>query len=77
VNDHDVDHPPIRVDPPEKPPVPTLAFWSPRDGIVAPGSASGKEGERDRAIELHCRHNEFVSDPEALRALVRVLGRDE
>lgn len=74
VNDHDVDHPPIEVDPDGKPPVPTLAFWSRNDGIVAPASARGKEGERDRAIELRCRHNEFVSDPEALRALVRALA---
>ena len=74
VNDHDVDHPPIRVDPAEKPPVPTLAFWSRRDGIVAPASARGKEGERDAAVELTCRHNEFVSDPEALKALVRALA---
>ena len=77
VNDHDVDHPPVRVDPAEKPPVPTLAFWSRRDGIVAVGSARGKEGERDRAIELHCRHNALVSDTEALRALVRALAEQE
>ncbi|HEY0026999.1 MAG TPA: alpha/beta hydrolase [Allosphingosinicella sp.] len=74
INDHDVDHPPIRVDPAEKPPVRTLAFWSPRDGIVAPASSRGQEGERDEAIELTCRHNEFVSDPQALRALVRALA---
>ncbi|HEX8223716.1 MAG TPA: alpha/beta fold hydrolase [Allosphingosinicella sp.] len=74
VNDHDVDHPPVPIDPAAKPPVRTLAFWSRRDGIVAPASARGREGERDEAIELHCRHNEFVSDPEAVKALVRALG---
>jgi len=76
VNDHDVDHPPVRTEPPVKPPVRTIAFWSRRDGIVAPGSASGKDGERDEAIELFCRHNVMVSDPEALEALVRVLAED-
>jgi dienelactone hydrolase len=75
VNDHDVDHPPIPTEPSAKPPVPTVAFWSRLDGIVAPASARGEEGERDEAIELRCRHNEMVSDPDALRALVRVLAR--
>jgi pimeloyl-ACP methyl ester carboxylesterase len=74
VNDHDVDHPPIRVDEAEKPPVPTLAFWSRRDGIVAVASARGEDRARDRAIELHCRHNEFVSDPDALKAIVAALA---
>jgi len=74
INDHDVDHPPVRVDAAEKPPVPTVAFWSPRDGFVAPASSRGQDGERDQAIELSCRHNEFVSDPDALKALVRTLA---
>ncbi len=75
VNDHDVDHPPIDADPPAKPPMPTVAIWSPRDGIVAPASASGEPGERDEAVEVGCRHNELVSDPEALAAILRVLRR--
>jgi pimeloyl-ACP methyl ester carboxylesterase len=74
INDHDVDHPPVRVEPPGKPPVRTIAFWSRRDGIVAAASARGKEGERDEAIELRCRHNVMVSDPQAVEALVRVLA---
>lgn len=73
VNDHDVDHPPVRVEAGEKPPVRTVAIWSPRDGIVAPASARGREEERDEEIEVGCRHNELVSHPQALRALVRVL----
>ena len=75
VNDHDVDHPPVPIDPAAKPPVRTVAFWSRRDGIVAPASASGRESERDEAVEVGCRHNEMVSDPRALRALVEVLVR--
>src|SRR5947199_308427 len=38
---HKVDHPPIDTVVSEKPPVPTIAIWSPRDGIVAPASARG------------------------------------
>lgn len=74
INDHDVDHPPVPVAPDVKPPVPTIAIWSPRDGIVAPASAAGEDGEADRRIELACRHNEMVSDPAALRAIVETLA---
>jgi dienelactone hydrolase len=73
INDHDVDHPPIPVQPNEKPSVRTIAMWSRRDGIVAPASASGQGQEVDESIELHCRHNEMVSDPEALEAILRAL----
>ena len=66
INDHDVDHPPIPVDPPEKPRTYTIACWSPNDGIVAPASAAGEDGEVDERIELSCRHTEFVSDKQAL-----------
>ena len=52
---HKVDEPPIpRIT--EKPPVPHLALWSRRDGIVAPRSARGLEHERDKAVELKCTH---------------------
>ena len=75
INDHPVDDPPVPAAPALKPPVPTIACWSPRDGIVAPASARGLEGERDQAVELGCRHNEFVSDPAALRAIVGLLSQ--
>ena len=74
INDHDVDHPPVPIAPDVKPPVPTVAMWSPRDGIVAPASAAGEAGEADRRIALSCRHNEMVSDREALRAIVETLA---
>jgi alpha/beta hydrolase fold len=55
---HDVNEPPFpRSD--GKPPVPTLAFWSRRDGIVAPRAARGLEGERDREVEIGCSHMAF------------------
>ena len=62
---HKVDHPPIDTVVSEKPPVPTIAIWSRRDGIVAPASARGKEGERDKAIELDCSHMGFAVDSRA------------
>jgi pimeloyl-ACP methyl ester carboxylesterase len=39
---HSIDDPPIRVDLSVKPPVPTIAIWSPRDGIVAATCARGQ-----------------------------------
>lgn len=76
INDHPVDDPPVPAAPAAKPPVPTIACWSRRDGIVAPASARGREGEVDRSVELRCRHNEFVSDPEALDAVVGLLAEE-
>lgn len=55
---HKVDEPPIpRVL--DKPPVPSLALWSRKDGIVAPRAAYGLDGERDEAVEMHCAHMAF------------------
>jgi pimeloyl-ACP methyl ester carboxylesterase len=64
---HKVDDPPIpRIT--DKPPVPQLALWSRRDGIVAPRSAYGFEHERDKAVELRCTHMAF--------GVSRRIGRD-
>ena len=56
---HPVDKPPIETDLPQKPPVPTLALWSRRDGIVSVRSARGLAGESDRQVELECSHMGF------------------
>ena len=56
---HDVNEPPFpRLE--DKPPVPTMAFWSRRDGIVAPRAARGDECHTDRAIEIDTRHMAFA-----------------
>ena len=55
---HKVDATPIpRIT--DKPPVPTLAIWSRKDGIVAPRAAFGLDGERDEAVEMKCAHMAF------------------
>lgn len=59
-----------------KPPVPTFALWTPRDGIVSPASARGIPGERDFAIEVPCLHLEMVSDHRALVAILDALEAD-
>ena len=56
---HDVNRPPFEriVD---KPPVPTLAIWSRRDGIVAPAAARGQAHEVDKAVEIDTHHMGFA-----------------
>ena len=67
---HPVDDPPIpRIS--DKPPVPTLAIWSARDGIVSPRAARGLAHESDRAVELSCTHMAFGVSRRAARAVVR------
>ncbi|WP_247710084.1 alpha/beta hydrolase family protein [Qipengyuania xiapuensis] len=72
---HRVDEPEIDTVLSEKPPVETVAMWSPRDGVVHPRSACGRAGERDRAIALRCSHMGFVLTNEAVAALLSELDR--
>jgi pimeloyl-ACP methyl ester carboxylesterase len=73
ITGHDVADPPVRGDPATKPPVPTVALWSPRDGIVAPRCARGRAGERDREIALRCTHFGFAADPAAIGVVLGLL----
>ena len=68
-----VERPPIKADLAAKPPVETVALWSPRDGMVSVRSACGCQGERDRAIALRCSHIGFSNSPEAIRAIAAEL----
>jgi pimeloyl-ACP methyl ester carboxylesterase len=73
VTGHAVDQPPVEAQLAVKPPVETVALWSPRDGVIAPRSASGRPGERDRAVALRCTHLGFASSDEAIAAVAREL----
>ena len=73
---HRVDEPEIDTVVHEKPPVETVAFWSPKDGIVHPRAACGKPGERDRTVALRCSHMGFVLTHEAVEAVLAELDRD-
>ena len=56
---HDVNLPPFeRIG--GKPPVPTLALWSRKDGIVAPAAARGLAHEVDKAVEIDTHHMGFA-----------------
>ena len=75
ITGHSVEQPPIEARLSLKPPVETVALWSPRDGVVSPRSACGLPGERDRAVALRCTHLGFASSPEAIRAVAAELER--
>lgn len=76
ITGHNVDEPPIECDFSAKPPVPTIALWSPRDGVVAPRSACGWPGERDRAVALRCNHLGFANDPQVIAEVLRQLDAE-
>jgi hypothetical protein len=70
---HKVDEPPIpRIF--AKPPVPCLAIWSRKDGIVACRAARGLDDERDTAVEMSCSHMAFGISRRATRQVVREIG---
>ncbi|MCJ2180580.1 esterase/lipase family protein [Novosphingobium album (ex Hu et al. 2023)] len=73
VTGHSVDEPPIECDFSVKPPVPTIALWSPRDGIVAPRAACGWPEERDRAVSIRCSHLDFSNAPKVISEVLRQL----
>jgi len=71
---HPVDDPPIP-DYPAKPPVPTLAIWSARDGIVGVASARGTDDTRDKAVEVSSTHMGFAVSKKGTRAAAREVVR--
>jgi pimeloyl-ACP methyl ester carboxylesterase len=66
---HDVNEPPFPVVA-GKPPVPTLALWGRRDGIVAPGAERGLSHEVDKAVEIDTNHMGFAVYRPALSRVV-------
>ena len=73
VSGHPVDAPPIDADVKAKPPVPTMAIWSRRDGIVAPACARGDEAESDLRLELDCTHMGFAVSGSAFPKIVAAI----
>ena len=71
---HRVDDPPV-MHRPDKPPVPTLAIWSRKDGIIAPRAARGLDHERDSAVEIDCGHMAFGISRRAGRRVVQEIDR--
>ncbi len=71
---HAVDEPPVGDDFAAKPPVPTIALWSARDGVVHRHCACGRAGERDRSIPVRCTHMGFAWHPAAIETVAHVLA---
>ena len=74
---HPVDRPPLEVDIGAKPPVPTIALWSRRDGMIAPASARGSEAQSDARVELDCSHMGFATSGRAIRRIVEIVRKAE
>lgn len=72
--DHSVDTPPLPDDWSIKPSAPTIAFWSPTDGVIAPSCARGTDTERDEAIELPFRHFEMGCSRRAVRLIIEAVN---
>ena len=70
---HKVDDPPIKTNLAEKPPVPTLALWSRRDGIVSIACARGLPHESDRQVEVACSHMGFGVSGRAYPQIIAAL----
>lgn len=73
MSDHPVDAPPLITDRSQKPPVPTTAIWSARDGVIAVNSARGQNHERDAEVEITCGHFAMTCAPDALEAILKTL----
>src|SRR5687767_2417215 len=71
---HPVDDPPLP-DIEDKPPVPTLAIWSSRDGIVAACSARGTAATCDKAVEVDSTHMGFAVSKKGTRQAVAEIVR--
>ncbi len=74
ITGHSVERPPVDADLATKPPVETVALWSPRDGVVSVRSARGLAHERDRARALRCTHMGFSNSSEAILAVAQELA---
>lgn len=71
---HSIDALPIEADLEAKPPVPTLAIWSRRDGVVAPLSARGRDGQSDRQVELDSTHMGFATSARTFRKILLAIA---
>ena len=71
---HSVDVPPIdhRA---EKPPVPTLAIWSKRDGVVAERASRGVAGEADQDVEVDAAHVAMATHPATVARILPIIEK--
>lgn len=76
INDHTVDQPPLPDDPSQKPPVRTIAVWSPRDGVVSPVCSRGLSDQSDRQVEVPDRHFQFSASRGSISRVLSILNEE-
>lgn len=74
VNSHTVDNLPIPVAFTRKPPVHTVAIWSPVDGVVAPETSRGLPEQSDEQVELAVTHMGFAASKAGAREVTRIIA---
>ena len=72
VNGHKVDNPPVQMTRGAKPTPYTVAFWSDRDGMIAPECARGLPEETDEQIEVPTPHMMICTDAEAIMRITNM-----
>lgn len=75
-NGHAVDNLPAPIEFRAKPAVRTVAVWSPRDGIVDPAGARGKDWQSDLQVELPFNHMQLGASRAGVRAVIDLLGSE-
>jgi pimeloyl-ACP methyl ester carboxylesterase len=74
VNGHPIDAMPLAANFSQKPPVHTIAGWSPNDGIIAPPTARGLADQSEEQIEFSCTHLGFCASAEGVSEVVKLLA---
>lgn len=74
INDHTVTNLPIPVDFINKPPVRTIAVWSPLDGVVTPETSKGSPEQSDEQVEMNVTHMGFAASKAGAAAVVKLVA---
>ena len=74
LNDHPVTEVPEGIDFASKPPVPTIAAWTRRDGIVSPESSMGSPEQSDLQVELEVTHFGYGGRSNGVKQVVELLA---
>ena len=71
---HPVTEPPFAERFDAKPPVPTVAVWSRRDGVISEENARGLPYESDLQVEVEVGHLQLATNAACVRRVITVLG---
>lgn len=74
LNGHKVTASPFPEDFRIKPPVDTIAIWSPNDGVVSPESSRGLPEQSDRQFEVEATHMEMATSTLCVTQIIGLLG---